>query len=172
MPKPQKFMQNDLLYLTSFTFAASDYSTQPDLYLQEVTGFDLDKMDGTEQDPATGQNEAVVTRPEKVAKYTSAIEKLYLEATRDLGMSDPETQPMQHTMRTITGNIFLITLAGGSMSYQNKVNPLLSSLEGRLPDLINPNRFTHEPPVLDPDRLWQELKDPARELSGFEEWKS
>lgn len=169
MPKPQKFMQNDLMYLLSFIFVASDYSTRPDLYLQEVMGFDLDKMDGTERDPATGRNEAVVTRPEKVAKFNSAIEKMYLEATRDLGMTDPETQPMQHAMRTMAGNLFLITLSGGSASYQNRVNPLLSSLEGRLPDLINPNRFTHNPPVLDPDRLWQELKDPARELSGFEE---
>ena len=172
MPQPQNYSHPDLTEILSICYEALNYSPHPELYNQAMTDFIGVQPDKQERDPITGENAPKATIPGTVSKITSNIEKLYMDTTQNLGLTDPAAQPFQHAMRTMYRNYFLLALNGGSVERQKRYNPFLIALRGRIPDLIGPDKFTGRPPVQDPDQLWQELKDPARELSGFEEMET
>ena len=172
MPQPQNYSHPDLTELLSISYEALNYSPHTELYNQAIADFVESQPDKEEKDPITGENSPKATKPETVSKVTSTIEKLYMDTTQNLGLTDPAAQPFQHAMRTMYRNYFLIALNGGSVERQKRFNPFLIALRGRIPDLIGPDKFKRGQAVQDPDQLWQELKNPARELSGFEEMET
>ena len=172
MPQPQNYSHPDLTELLSISYEALNYSPHTELYNQAIADFVESQPDKEEKDPITGENSPKATKPETVSKVTSTIEKLYMDTTQNLGLTDPAAQPFQHAMRTMYRNYFLIALNGGSVERQKRYNPFLIALRGRIPDLIGPDKFKRGQAVQDPDQLWQELKNPARELSGFEEMET
>lgn len=169
MPKPQKYSQSDIAALYAPLFVSSSFSSQPDLHEKSLSQITVANKNKVEKNPVTGFEDNAVTAPEAVAEITSGLEDTYLDVVQDLAKTNPETQPFQYAMRTMFRNYLLITLNGGSPGKHRVFSPFLRSLEGRTPDFIGTDKFTGKPPVLNPDQLWQELKDPARELSGFEE---
>ena len=72
-------------------------------------------------------------------------------------------------MGTICSSDLSLILGGTDINLLPRTNLFFNMRSGRIPNLINPINFTGKPPVKDSARLIEELKDPARELSGFEE---
>ena len=168
MPKPQNYSKADMTIILSVNYEAFSFS-QNELYMQNVAELSSPITYKGGRNPMTGRDDPKVTEPGTVAKITSGLEKSLFDTTLQLGMTDPAARPFQHAMWNMYKNYFLITLNGGSVEKERSFNPFLISLRGRVPDFVGADKFTGKPPVLDPNQLWQELKDPARELSGYEE---
>ena len=95
MPQPQNYSHPDLTEILSICYEALNYSPHPELYNQAMTDFIGVQPDKQERDPITGENAPKATIPGTVSKITSNIEKLYMDTTQNLGLTDPAAQPFR-----------------------------------------------------------------------------
>ena len=103
MPQPQNYSHPDLTEILSICYEALNYSPHPELYNQAMTDFIGVQPDKQERDPITGENAPKATIPGTVSKITSNIEKLYMDTTQNLGLTDPAAQPFQQPSYDQTG---------------------------------------------------------------------
>ena len=154
--------------LTSYTLAL-DFFKDPGNIPADALDVLMTGEDILTPVPYKKEDVAIINKSKKVQKLDKTVGTLYTTMAQDLGQTDPVTQGYEYAMRSIFSMTFFLGLNGADFSYQKSGNGFYDSLSGRLPDFIAPFRFTKKAPQLDPDKLMEELKEPDRELSGFDE---